>query len=331
MRVLVTGATGFIGGRLAPALVQDGHRVRALVRPGADASELERAGVEVARGDVADAADVGAAMEGCALAFNLAVPERHAGAAVLEAVNVAGPGHVVRAAARAGASVVHCSTTGVYGPLDRLPADEAHPTRPHRPYPASKLRGERLVAGLAHEGGVRVVIARLSSVYGPGSQRGLRPYRDTFRRRFYTIGPATQVDDLVYVDDVVAGLLRCPEVADPEAPVYNLAGGAPRPLRDVYGAIAAAAGTRPRQRPLPVLPFRALAAARRATGERRGLDTPLVHRLTHVPAPRAYSIERARRDLGYLPAVGLEEGTARTLGWYREAGLLSPDPKEPSA
>jgi nucleoside-diphosphate-sugar epimerase len=175
------------------------------------------------------------------------------------------------------------------------------------------------------------VIARLSSVYGPGSMRALRTYRDALGGTLFTIGPSTQLDDLVFVDDIVDGLRRCGELHDARAPIYNLAGGAPRPLRDVYGAIAAAGGTRLRQRPLPVLPFRALAAAHRATRLGASLDTPLVHRITHVPRSRAYSIERARRDLGYRPAVGLEEGAARTLAWYRETGLLSPPTQERAA
>ena len=331
MRVLVTGATGFIGGRLARALAADGHEVRALVRPGADAARLAAAGVAIVRGDVTDEGAVAAATRGCELVHHLAVSPRHARPGVLDAVNVAAAGHVVRAAGRTGARVVHCSSTNVYGRLSRLPADEDHPTRPDRPYPASKLRGEALVGRLAREQGTSVVIARLSSVYGPGSRRGLKVYRDALGGTLFTIGPSTQLDDLVFVDDIVDGLRRCGELRDARAPVYNLAGGAPRPLCDVYRAIAAAGGTPLRQRPLPVLPFRALAATQRATRLGASLDSPLLHRLTHVPRSRAFSIDRARRDLGYRPAVGLEEGAARTLAWYREAGLLSPQTKERAA
>ena len=104
---------------------------------------LEAAGVEVARGDVTDEGAVIAAARGCEVVHHLAVPTRHARPRILEAVNVAGAGHVIRAAGRTGARVVHCSTTGVYGPLDHLPADEEHPTRPARAYPASKLGGRR--------------------------------------------------------------------------------------------------------------------------------------------------------------------------------------------
>jgi nucleoside-diphosphate-sugar epimerase len=171
------------------------------------------------------------------------------------------------------------------------------------------------VARLARDLGASAVIARLSSVYGPGSLRGLRAYRDVVGRRLFTVGRAMQLDDLVYVDDVVDGLRRCAERREAVPAIYNLAGGAPCPRRDVYRAIADAAGTPLRQRPLPVLPFRALAAAHRMTPSGARLDTPLLHRLTQVPRPRAYSIARARADLGYRPAVPLEEGVARTLDW----------------
>lgn len=91
-------------------------------------------------------------------------------------------------------------------------------------------------------------------------------------------------------------------------------------MLDVLGAIAGAMGRPLRVHALPVAPFRALAAAQRASP--RPVDTPLLHRLTRLPGSQAYCIERARRDLRYRPAVTLDDGIARTLRWYRERGLL---------
>lgn len=324
MTVLVTGATGFVGRHLVEALRTDGVDVRALARPSSDVRSLERAGAEVSVGDVTDLAAVERAAAGCDVVYNLAVPPRDAPTTVHRAVNVAGAEIVVAAAAAAGAvHVVHSSTCAVYGrALGGVPADETHPTNPDSAYAATKLAGEEAVSRRHRAAGGSLVIVRLPSMYGPGDLRGLKVFRDVLRGRVITIGPSAQRWDVCYVGDAVDGLRRCGELRHVDGVVYNLGVDRGRPLRDYFEAIAQAAGVELRHHPLPVWPFRGLAAFDAALLRPAGIETPLLHRLTRLPRPRSFDISKATRDLGYRPQVALEDGVRRTLAWYRANGFL---------
>ena len=318
---MVTGASGFIGGVLVRALMADGEDVRALVRTGTDARALETAGATVVRGDVADPAAVHAAADGCEVVYNLAVSPRLSHGRVLGAVNVTGARNAALAAATTGARLVHASTVAVYGPLVTLPAGEDHPTRPERPYPRSKLAGERAVAEVAGDGAASVAIARIGLVYGPGNRGGIGGLPRTLGPLTPLIGGGRHLVDMVYVDDIVDGLRACGARREPGLATYNLTGGAPVPVHEALATIAAAGGGRLRPLPLPRAPFAAAEAVSRHVLWPRGIDSRLQHRLMRAPRSQAYRIARAADDLGYRPAVGLADGIGRTLAWHRDGPI----------
>ncbi|HTI32961.1 MAG TPA: NAD-dependent epimerase/dehydratase family protein, partial [Miltoncostaea sp.] len=274
---------------------------------------------------------VAAAADGCEVVFNLAVSPRTGDVARMRAVNLDGARNAAAAARAAGARLVHASTAAVYGPLPTGAADEEHPARPERPYPASKLAAEAAVADATAGSGLPVTIARISQVYGPGARRAVGPYRAALRPVTPVVGDGTQLIDVVHVDDVVAGLRACAARTEAGPRVYNLAGGAPVRARDLLAAIAAADGRRLRLVRLPRAPFAALAAVNRRVLLPRGLDTAFQHRVMRVPASAAYPIGRAAAELGYRPAVPLARGVADTLAWYRRHGLIGNHPREDGA
>ena len=177
MRVLVTGATGLVGSAVAKELIARGHAVRALVRATSKLSNLEGIGVELARGDVLDAASVRAALAGCEGVVHAAgIPRIGGPPAQLHAVNVEGARIVLGAALEAGVSrAVLTSSTAVLGGT-RTPsvADERTPGNAEAlaiPYFTSKVQGER--SGLALvERGLPLVVVRPSFVLGPGDVLG---------------------------------------------------------------------------------------------------------------------------------------------------------------
>src|SRR5262249_45697331 len=133
VRVLVTGATGFTGGHLAATLARRGDTVRALVRDAKKAAELTRAGVALQIGDLGDREALASAAAGVEVIYHVAAIYRQAGLPreAYHAVNASAAAAVVEAAAGAGATrVVHCSTVGVHGDIERPPADENAPLRP---------------------------------------------------------------------------------------------------------------------------------------------------------------------------------------------------------
>lgn len=322
--VLVTGATGFTGSHLARHLAVGGARVRALVRdPQQDAAQgLLADGIELAAGDLRDAASLARAATGVAIVYNIAAIYRQAGrgGAAYRAVNAEGAAAVVRAAAEQGARrVVHCSTVGVHGDIERPPASEDAPLRPGDVYQATKLEGERLAAKAAADTGVELVIARPSGIYGPGDRRLLKLFRGVARRRFVTLGPGEIFYHLTFIDDLVEGLRLCGETPRAAGRTYLLAGKEVRRLNELVTLIAAEAGVEPPRLHLPVWPFWLAGAACEALCVPLGIEPPIYRRrVDFFTKSRAFDITRARQELGFDPKVSLREGVRRTLEWYRQ-------------
>jgi dihydroflavonol-4-reductase len=328
MNVLVTGATGFTGGHLARHLVREGHHVVALVRPAslARAAALEADGIQVRAGDLADGAAVRRAAEGCEVAYHIAATYREAGQsnAAYTAVNVGGTGHVLEAARDAGARrVVHCSTGGVHGHIERPPANEDAPLAPGDIYQETKLEAERLAADFGRREPIEVVIARPIGIYGPGDTRFLKMFRGIARGRFPMLGRGDVFYHLTYIDDLVRGFQLCAEVPAAAGRTYLLAGPEYTTLRELVARIAAELGVRPPRRHFPVWPVWLLGALCEAVCVPLRIEPPLYRRrVDFYRKSRAFDITRARQELGYAPEVDLRTGIRRTADWYRAQGLL---------
>ena len=326
MRVLVTGATGFTGGHLAQSLSRRGDIVRALVRDPSRAGELREAGVELVSGDLRDPAAVRAAASGVDLVYHVAAIYRQAGLRDEEyrAVNATAVRHVVEAAAEGGARrVVHCSTVGVHGDVERPPAAEDAPLRPGDIYQQTKLEGEEAARKAAADTGVEVVIARPTGIYGPGDRRLLKLFRGVARRRFVILGSGRIYYHLTYIDDLVDGFRLCGTVPAAAGQTYILAGGEVTTLNELVALIAEEARVPPPAVHLPVWPFWLAGAACEALCAPFGIEPPIYRRrVDFFTKSRAFDISKARRELGYEPKVRLREGVRRTLAWYRDAGWL---------
>jgi dihydroflavonol-4-reductase len=330
VRNLVTGATGFTGGHLARRLAACGHDVRALVRDPLRATDLEAAGIELAVGDLRDRDAVGAAMRGVDVVFHVAAVYRQAGIskATYRAVNAAAAGDIVERAAQAGARrVVHISTVGVHGHVDHPPANEDAPLKPGDIYQTTKLEGERLARAAGGRTGVEVTIVRPSGIYGPGDRRLLKLFRGVARGGPFPglpiLGRGEIYYHLTYVDDLVEGIRACGETAAAGNRTYILAGSEVTTLNELVALIADVAGVaRPRLH-LPVWPFWTAGALCEAVCVPLGIEPPIYRRrVDFFTKSRAFDITRAREEIGYAPEVGLREGIARTLAWYREHGWI---------
>ncbi|HSK26240.1 MAG TPA: NAD-dependent epimerase/dehydratase family protein [Jiangellales bacterium] len=301
MRLVVTGATGFVGGALARHLLRDGHEVVALVRSPGRASGLAAAGAELAAGDVTDPDAVRAALEGADGLYHVAGWYKVGSRDPEEGrrVNVVGTRTVLGAAAEAGTPrVVYTSTLAVNSDTGGRVVDETYRfTGEHlSAYDDTKAQAHRVAEEMARAG-LPVVTVMPGLVYGPGdtSQTG------ALVRRVVTGGrPVVPAGGRVcwgYVDDVVAGHVLAFERGVP-AESYMLA-GPPASLAEGLRAAATIAGTRG---PI-VVPSAAVRGAARVAG--------LVERL--VPLPADYAGESQRAALAtYLGSPARAE---RELGW----------------
>jgi len=328
MNVLVTGATGFTGGHLAHALRRRGHAVRALVRPRsrAKAQTLEDAGVTIAEGDLLDAESVRRATADIDVVYHIAATYREAGQppSAYIAINIDGTRHVVEAARAAGVKrVVHCSTAGVHGHVERPPANEDAPLAPGDQYQRTKLEAEQLARDFGLRNNLDVVVARPVGIYGPEDTRFLKMFRGIARGYFPMLGPGKVYYHVTYVDDVVEGLRLCGETEAASGRTYLFAGPKYTTLKDLVATIAHELQTSPPKLRLPVWPVWLAGALCEVVCVPLRIEPPIYRRrVDFYRKSRAFDTTRARQELKWTPAVELEAGIRRTIAWYRERGLL---------
>jgi nucleoside-diphosphate-sugar epimerase len=323
--VLVTGATGFTGGRLVEALHRDGFPVRVLARRASALGALPP-GVEVIQGDLRTVDARWRAVDGVSTVYHIAAAFREARLSDAEyrAINVDATAALVDAAGEMGVErFVHCSTCGVHGDVEQAPANEDAPLRPGDVYQRTKLMGEQAVRDMASSHRLDVVIARPTGIYGPGDRRLLKLFRSIARRRFVMIGSGDVQYHLTYVDDIVRGLRLCGEHPHAVGRTYLLAGPEALSIRDLARTIAQVMDVSLPERRLPVAPVTFAATACELVCRPFGIEPPLHRRrLDFFVKNRAFDTTRARAELGFIPQVGLMEGLRRTFEWYRAQGWL---------
>lgn len=318
MRAVVTGSSGFLGGAFARALVARGAEVLGLdcLRPDGDPPW------ETWVCDLTAGGDWPLLVAGADLVVHAAARVGEAGtAAEFRAQNVEATRRVAEASAGAG-RLLHLSSVVVHG--RRFPDDcpEEHPPQPTgNPYTDTKIAGEHAVLQASAAGRVRATVIRPGDVYGPGShQWSTRAVRMMRAGRFALVDGDRGVLSPVYVDDVVAGGLLAATHEAGLGEVFHLTGGVGVPPRVFFGHYARMLGAPLRS--VPPVAARAAAPLVAAGFRALGRTPPLSGRtLEYVTHPGTYSVEKARRLLGWRPAVALDEGMARTEAWLRAEGL----------
>lgn len=320
--IYITGATGFIGARLAQRWLERGERVRCLVRSPARAQQLAAAGAELVTGDVADEAAHAAALSGVRLAYHLAAiyDIGVVDAAQLHRTNVEGTRAFLAAVEKAGTErAVYVSTTVALGPGngDTEPRDACEGPYPSQ-YHRTKAKAHEL-ARAAQQRGLPLIIACPSLVYGPGDNGpGGRFVNDLLRGRLPGLLLKPSRFSYVHVDDVVDALVAAGERGK-VGEVYLLTGETAS-LNDFAARVAALAGKR-----LPLLRFPTVLASAsgvlldaisRLTGWRMPISREVV--ATSTGADWLHKHERATRDLGYQPRP-LERGLPETVAAFQSA------------
>lgn len=325
MKVLITGAAGFVGSHLAKSLLRDGYAVRGFVRPTKDTSVLEQLGVEIARGDLTDFTSVERALEGCDQVYHLAALTSRQKPSRKEAmaVNCEGTGHVVRAALKAGVSrMVYSSTAGVYGVISNAPVDEASPVNPDSPYQEAKVAGEALVLAAYRDHRFPVVIARFPGVLGRGSMSWVPLFRAIGTGKFRIIGSGCNHTHTGHILDVVDGLRRCGETPDIEGRCYLLAGNTATRIDEFVELFAKELGVSISSMRLPDFPYRVFHGMSCMLYRWVGVTLPRANDYELFISDKVLSLEKAKRELGYEPKIPIEQGIRETLQWYREEGLI---------
>jgi nucleoside-diphosphate-sugar epimerase len=329
VRVAITGATGFIGSRLALRRLAFGDCVRALGRENnpaeaANARELAAAGAQLRSTPVSDRTGLVAAFRGVDVVFHLAAAQHESAMpeSYFREVNVEGTRNVMEAACAAGVQrIVHGSTIGVYEALPGMTVNEHTPLVPQNVYGVTKLAAEKVVRCEGKR--IPWVIARISESYGPGDRRLLKLFRGAARGLLVQIGGGANLHHMVYIDDLLDGLDAAARVPEAEGRSYVLAGPEPVPTRMLLDAVAGALGGRSVRLKVPLAPLLALAVVLEHTLAPLRIQPPLHRRrLDFFRKSFAFAQNEAQRDLCYSPKVDLVSGVERTLAWYRAQRLL---------
>ena len=302
MRVLVTGGLGFIGSHFVRRLVAAGHEAVVLdkLTYAGNPANLDGVPHRLVRGDVADAAAVREAGEGCDACVNFAA-ETHVDRSILDAADfvhtdVLGTYVLLEWARERGVRLLHVSTDEVYGDVPAgQSSTEDDPLRPSSPYSASKAGGDLQVLAHVRTFGTDAVITRGSNTYGPNQYpEKLIPLMATNALEGQALpvyGDGRQVRDWLHVEDHCSGIeVVLHEGARGE--VYNVGGGEERENLEIVDRIL----------------------------EHTGADRGLIRHVQDRPGhDRRYSLDTTKlRGLGWAPAVPFERGIADTVAWYRD-------------
>jgi nucleoside-diphosphate-sugar epimerase len=325
MKVLVTGGAGFLGQHLVAALLERGDSVRVLDRPSESTARLAQRGVAVFDGDICRPDSLLEPMRGVDGVVHLAAlsgvwrsMDEYC------AVNVTGTENVCRAVLQAGViRLVHISSWTVYGMNIGQPAREDFPFEPLRePYSISKVLGDRLVQRMIAEDGLPAVIIRPDTIFGPGDRQHIGRMADRLRAgKDIIVGSGRNAMPFVYVTDVVQGLLLALDREQAVGQAYNIGNDQPLTQEEIKGAIATEVGAKPPSVHVPYAALYATAYIAETLGRLTNSPRqPIITRMgvTIFGADNRHSIDKARRELGYDPAVPIREGISRATAWYRQ-------------
>lgn len=319
--ILVTGATGFIGSRLAGRLHAEGAHVIALERTPGKGDALARSGIEIVRGDITDRAQMEAILrQDVHIVMHIAAWLRGQPVSNYQRINIEATRQLAELSAAAGVNrFVFTSSIAVYGLHGDTNVDEATPLKPFGdPYGDSKIRAEEALWDVAHSANLPYVIVRPGMVYGPGSpgwtvrlarwaRKGQLPMIDNGRGTAYP----------VYIDNLVDLLAACATHPAAVGEVFNGVDDGPVTFADFLGGYMAMVPT-DRAIKLPGWALKSVMA----------LASPffpgakLSHYANQLCGRGLVSNRKAKDLLGWSPRVSLKEGLARSEAWLREVGVL---------
>ncbi len=326
-KILVTGATGFIGTRVCELLIEKGIPTRALVRSREKAKKLlgHLPNIELAVGSLEDPSSLTQALAGVDAVIHLAGAIQAKNEKGYQTANAQGTDNLLKAAAAQNARLhrfVLVSSLAAGGPATGPePIHEAMQANPVSAYGRSKLLAEQHTKPF--ETMFPITIVRPPIVYGPrdaaffvilkAAARGwaldIRA-RSPYRNRLYSA---------IFVDDLAEALILCAQATEQQSPsgaVYYVQGDEPVPMTSITRQVGAVLQRRVRH-----IPLRSswLQSARTLLGKVPGVPDKI-----HEVAPDFWicSGEKIKRDLGFEPKMKWKEGLRHTLSWYQESGWL---------
>ena len=322
-KILVTGASGFIGTHLVEALLNSGYAVRAAVRDRrrmtmVDGAELFECDLAIPSSLVGIDDGVDGVIHCAGLLGKWGRPDT-----LLHRVNVEGSLLLLnKFRDKPIRCFLHVSAGGVTGPVAEPEVDETYPCAPVTPYEKTKYAAEKQMLAISREWGVPLSVVRPTFTYGPTDPHKLPLFKSVQSGRFVFIGQGQSVTHPVYLKDLLVGIILAYERGS-VGETYIIGGERPVTKKEMIFAIADALEVKH-----PWISIPEWLASRIAFGfeifGRLGKFEPVLtrHRVLMMSRNFGYSINKARDQLGYRPMTNLRDGMDITVRYYRQAGKL---------
>jgi nucleoside-diphosphate-sugar epimerase len=323
--LLITGIGGFIGSRTAELALERGIHVRGLQHSLSNAKKLQKLGIDVVQGSITDPVATKIACKGVDVVVHTAAIAKEGGTLEdFRAVNVNGAVTVAKAAKAAGVKVfVHLSSVMVYGfNYPNLVAEDGALRGEQNPYCQTKIESEEELLKLHDFPNFNVIMIRAGDVYGPGSLHWtIRPLVLMRKRLFVLANDGRGAINHLYIDNLVDAIFLALE-KESYGEVFNITDGQCTSWAVFFKKLATIAGFSP-PISLPAKIVKALIRLR-CFGQRLLGKTPdlLPESVDYITRPYAYSIHKARTQLGYEPKIDLEEGMGRIQAWLKRTNIF---------
>jgi nucleoside-diphosphate-sugar epimerase len=324
---LVTGASGFVGGHIAERLIREGWRVRTVVRPSSRQELLREWGVERVEGDLTDDVTLRKAVDGVHAIVHAAAKVGEWGSLDdYRRVNVEGLKQLFAVCPPSLDRFVLISSLGVYPARDHDGTDESclRPERHIDGYTQSKAEADRVA--LEHRGktGLPLVILRPGFVYGPRDRTVLPRIIKNLRRGLVTyFGSPTKKLNQIYVGNIADAVVLALTKPEAVGGVFNIRDAELVTKEHFFNTVADLVGFKRPSRRIPMAVGKLVCAASEFAGKTFGFEPTLTSaKIKFMGYNLDYGIEKAKRELGYAPNVGFDEGMRRAIDWLKASGEL---------
>lgn len=327
MKILVTGATGFVGHHLVRLLLEKKENISCLVRDKNIKDPLFQK-VNLIKGCVEDKKSLVNALKNIDVVYHLAAISGKSAVSpkLYQEININGVKNILDASIKQKIKrLVFISSNAVTGSLKKVPGDENSPYNPTNWYEKSKVAGEDLINEAIKKQKLSAVIVRPGSIYGPGNANSNMAQFIKMGAKGFAILPGNGENawDMIYVSDCVQGIYLAGTVPKINGQTFIITGPKPVKVNEILKMAGFAVKKTPKIIHLPLLPMK-------ITGQ----VFTLIENLFNLPMPfsaktvqilsedRYHTSQKAQKLLGFKPSINIKEGISQTIAWYQENYLL---------